>query len=110
MSIARGKNYTTAAINTLLDLVEELLPVGGDEWNRLASIYNNRTKESRSGDDLKGKFKSLRSTKKGTGEPNCPPEVARAKRLFQLLELRMDVQDCSSNQGNNMFVYLYRSI
>ena len=63
----RGKYYSQSAIRTLLEIVEERLPVGADEWNQVAMIYNERTKESREGEDLKNKYKALRNIKKSTG-------------------------------------------
>lgn len=62
----RGKNYSQAAVRSLLDIVDERLPVGGDEWAQIAEIYNARTNETREGEDLRNKFKALRSVKKPT--------------------------------------------
>ena len=63
----RGKNYSSAAVRSLLDIVEERLPVGGDEWSQVANAYNECTNEAREGEDLKNKFKALRNVKKPTG-------------------------------------------
>ena len=54
----RGKNYSDANLNYLLDIVEENLPCGSDEWNEISLQYNAYFggKESRSGEDLKNKF------------------------------------------------------
>ena len=113
----RGRSYTNANTNYLLDLIEAAEPCGADEWNSIASSYNSHFNgESRSGEDLKNKFKALKNVKKPTGaksfphltrnqfqvsksypifwqgDPTCPPEVKRAKRLQKAMESRMDVQ------------------
>ena len=89
----RGRSYSTANTTYLLDLIEEIEPCGAEEWNSVASRYNAHFGgESRSGDDLKYKFKTLKGVKKPTGDPSGPPEVIRAKRLQKSLERRMDVQ------------------
>ena len=89
----RGRSYSTANTYHLLDLIEEIEPCGGEEWNLIASRYNAHFGgESRSCEDLKNKFKTLKGVKKPTGDPSCPPEVIRAKRLQKSLERRMDVQ------------------
>lgn len=58
-SSGRGKTYSTSNVEYLLDLVEEMLPCGGDEWTALASRYDAHVGkgENRSGEDLRNKFK-----------------------------------------------------
>ena len=55
----RGKNYSYLNVSHLLDLVEEIKPCGSDEWSALSARYNcNFGKgESRTGEDLRNKFK-----------------------------------------------------
>ena len=97
----RGRSYSTANTTYLLDLIEEIEPCGAEEWNSVASRYNAHFGgESRSGDDLKNKFKTLKGVKKPTGDPSCPPEVIRAKRLQKSLERRMDVQTLEDDDDN----------
>ena len=67
----RGKNYSDANLTFLLDKVQYSLPCGADEWTEISLEYNAffGGKESRSGEDLRNKFKALKSTKKPTGDP-----------------------------------------
>ena len=99
---SRGKNYSDANLNYLLDIVEENLPCESDEWNEISLQYNAYFggKESRSGEDLKNKFKALKATKKPTGDPKCPPAVRRAKLIQKAMESRMDVQTLDSGDEN----------
>ena len=46
--------------------------------------------ESRTGEDLKNKFKALKGVKKPTADISCPPEVCRAKLLQRDVEARVD--------------------
>lgn len=97
----RGRSYSTANTTYLLDLIEEIEPCGAEEWNSVASRYNAHFGgESRSCDDLKNRFKTLKGVKQPTGDPSCPPEVIRAKRLQISLERRMDVQTLEDDDDN----------
>jgi len=40
---------------------------------------------------LRNKFKALRSVRKPTGDPDCPPAVKRAKRIQREIEENLDV-------------------
>ncbi|KAE9307474.1 hypothetical protein PF001_g11594 [Phytophthora fragariae] len=55
-------NYTAADIDRLLSLIEQALPLGKDEWERLAASFNaNRTRGApeRDFESLRRKFKSV---------------------------------------------------
>lgn len=58
-SSGRGKSYSSSNVDYLLDLIAELLPCGSDEWSELASRFclHFGNGQSRSGDDLRNKFK-----------------------------------------------------
>jgi hypothetical protein len=93
----RGKSYSDYETNLMLDIVEEILPHGQEEmWVRCAESYQSRVEpgyEVRDSDSLRAKFKALRLVKKPTGDPHCPPNVARAKRLMVSIENKMGVTD-----------------
>ena len=78
----RGVGYSQMEIDTLLDLVEEHLPISNIEWERIEHLHKcnfpgeNRTKES-----LKRKFQDLYRTKIPTGDPHIPPHIKRAKKF-----------------------------
>ncbi|KAE8899464.1 hypothetical protein PF003_g16356 [Phytophthora fragariae] len=75
-------NYTSADVDRLLLLIEIELPLGRDEWERLATTYNaNRPRGApeRDFEILRRKFKVLYSTWKPTAMPNMPrKEVKQA--------------------------------
>ncbi|ETV75243.1 hypothetical protein H257_10435 [Aphanomyces astaci] len=45
---------------------------------------------------MRRKFKSLRNSKNPTGDPDCPEDVKRAKRINRAMEARMSVLDMGS--------------
>ncbi len=68
----------------LLQIVEEILPRGGNEWLLVSESYNtNRPAHMTARDDesLRNKFKSMRNVKKPTGDPSIPEYIRRAKLI-----------------------------
>ncbi|KAI9980231.1 hypothetical protein PInf_026581 [Phytophthora infestans] len=87
-------NYKLVEMNLLLELVGEYLPLGKDEWERLAGVYNVHRPRSwvdRDFESLRRKFKVLYSTRKPTGCPTMPPHVARAKGLKKEIDEKANV-------------------
>ena len=93
----RGGNFTRDEVDSLLDSVEEVMPIGMDEWalverRHMASYPDrNRTKES-----LRRKFQLLYLSKQQTGQPECPPEVRRAKSLQYAIREKAEVSSAGS--------------
>ena len=92
--MSQGRGYTVAEINCLIEIVEEILPIGPNDWDRVTqrhcSYYpgNGRTRET-----LKRKFASLYNHKKPTGDQNHPLYMRNAKRIWDLIKAEMDVSD-----------------
>jgi hypothetical protein len=92
--MSRGRGYTIAEIDCLLDIIEDILPIGPIDWDRVTQRHiayypgHGRTRET-----LKRKFATLYNHKKPTGDPTCPPHVRNAKRIWDLIKLEMDVSD-----------------
>ncbi|GMF21844.1 unnamed protein product [Phytophthora fragariaefolia] len=87
-------NYTMVDIDRLLHLVEQSLPLGKDEWERLTVTYNSgRTRGSpeRDFESLRRKFKVLYCTRKPTGMPNMPPCILKAKKQKQTTDEQANV-------------------
>ncbi|ETO82001.1 hypothetical protein F444_03767 [Phytophthora nicotianae P1976] len=96
-----SSNYKMAGVNRLLDLVESYLPLGKDEWERLASKFNAtrpRSWAERGFDSLHRKFKALYSTRKPTGKANIPPHIEQTKELKRAVDEKVNVvemDDCA---------------
>ncbi|KAE9268145.1 hypothetical protein PR003_g31545, partial [Phytophthora rubi] len=87
-------NYTMFDIDRLLHLVEQALPLGRDEWERLAVTYNAgraRGAPERDFEILRRKFKMLYSARKPTGMPEMPPHIRRAKEAKQAIDEKANV-------------------
>ncbi len=90
----RGQTFNAESVTRLLDLSEEILPGGPNEWCQVAAAFNlNRPPlvVSRDEDSLRNKFKALKNVRKPTGDPTCPPDVRRAKRIQKLIEAKVGV-------------------
>ena len=69
-------NWTPDDVLRMLDCVEEILPLGGNGWSKVAAKFNacEVTVHSRA-DVVKRKFVKLKNVQKPTGDPSCPIEV-----------------------------------
>jgi hypothetical protein len=86
-------------------------------WDRVAFDYNSKEERSkrrmqampvRDVDSIRTKWKALKNCKKPTGDPDCPKEVRRAKRIQREIENGAGVfnlddsdDDSSDNNDNN---------
>lgn len=103
----KAQTYSVAEVNTLLELVETMLPIGQNEWESVVVLFNRSMYNlvgtnavPRDYESLRNKFKSLRNNKKPTGDPTCPPEVRRAKRAQREMEKRMSVADLDDDAAD----------
>mgnify|MGYP006142657583 CR=1 FL=1 len=79
----RGFKFTVSEIEHLLETIEDVIPIRNPDWERIWQEHSARypTKE-RTSESLKRKFQELARKKIPTGDPNCPPYVRAAKRIF----------------------------
>ena len=79
----RGFKFTVVEIEHLLETIEDVIPIGNPDWERIWQEHSARypTKEWTS-ESLKRKFQQLARTKIPTGDPNCPPYVRHAKWIY----------------------------
>jgi len=62
---------------------------GQYKWERVCRLYNQRTEKGapyRNEESIRNKWRSLKNASKPTGDPNCPPNVVRAKRIQKEIE------------------------
>ncbi|KAG9404541.1 hypothetical protein AC1031_004746 [Aphanomyces cochlioides] len=90
-SRGRGKGWCPASVEFLLDQVEKYLPIGRNGWEKVEHAFNLSDFVHRDLDALKRKFVVLKNNPKPTGDPECPPEVVRAKRLNREIDSRASV-------------------
>ncbi|KAI9980209.1 hypothetical protein PInf_026694 [Phytophthora infestans] len=92
--VSGSANYKMAEISRLLNLIEDILPLGKDEWERLAGFYNGsrmRGWPEREFDSLRLKLKVLYSTRKPTGTSEMPPHIKLAKELKNAIDDKASV-------------------
>jgi len=81
--------YSSAEVFGLLHIIEQILPVDGEDWNEVSRLHVvNFPNNGRDGPKLKRKFQQLHRSCVPTGDPMCPPDVRRAKRLKELIRGR----------------------
>ncbi|KAG1730229.1 uncharacterized protein EDB91DRAFT_1006601, partial [Suillus paluster] len=84
-----SNNYSSADMKTLLNVVEEELPLGQRGWQAIHAKFAQWAKRAGRPDrkvtSLETKFKQLVKTTKPTGDGVCPPEVSRAHEIDHLI-------------------------
>lgn len=86
----KATQFTQEETHMLLDLVEEVLPVGQEQWKIISNDFNSRVeaKRRRTDEGIRRKFNSLAATKIPTGNPNMPEDVYRAKAISEQIYLK----------------------
>jgi hypothetical protein len=72
-STKRGTGFSAAETDNLLELMATILPIGGEEYR----------------------------TKVATGDPNCPPQVRRAKHIQNCLKEKTDMSDGDDDEDDD---------
>jgi hypothetical protein len=78
----------------MLDLVEKALPCGSNHWDDIEDRFNHHVGADRARERglIRSKFQRLAKHPVLTGDPSCPPHVARAKQLAQEIDTDVSVQ------------------
>ena len=97
-----SSGFSQVETGDMLDVIEELLPIGGMEWDETKIRHaNNWPETNRSKDSLKRKFQGMYRKTKPTGNPHCPPDITRAKRIHEMIVDKSDLSD--GETINNFF-------
>lgn len=87
----RGPGFTKEELKNFLDLMEEVVPIGPQQWETVADRHlESYPDQGRDTSSLRTKFNRLVSATPPTGDPSCPEEVRRAKRIYKLIEEKAD--------------------
>jgi hypothetical protein len=83
---AGAQNFSVSDKEFLVTLLEEIRPLGQEQWDEVVSRYNSEWAEpsernTRDRDALRGQWYKMLRERKPTGDPSCPDHVRRAKRL-----------------------------
>ncbi|KAI9317829.1 hypothetical protein BDR26DRAFT_927233 [Obelidium mucronatum] len=101
----RGKQFTRGELDALLDVLAESLPAGQQQWENVARLLSKKGFD-RDMESWRNKFKTLKNTKKRTGDPDCPTPVKRAKWIQRDIDNSVHVfedggGDSESSKSNN---------
>ncbi len=81
-------------VQGLLNVIEEILPVHGEEWEDVSQSHAaNFPSSHHTSDSLKRKFQQLSQVKKLTGVLFFPPEVRKAKHLHHVITTKCEIDN-----------------
>ena len=76
------KNWSSAQINLVLEMTEEILPAGKEMWEQVAVRCHDVDKSwVRPGESCKAKFEKMAFAKQPTGQADIPLHILRAKEI-----------------------------
>jgi len=91
-SAEHGKGFTPAQEEDMLDVIEEILPVGGEEWTLVKFKHDKKWGfMNRKEDGLRRKCSTLYRNKAPTGNPIIPNTVQRAQDIRQSIRDKADM-------------------
>ncbi len=99
------RNYSSDEVAHLLEIVEEILPILGAEWELVERRhFAYHSDMQRSSDHLRKKFNELARTRIPTGDPNIPPGVSGAKRICTLIIEKTEAGTGSVSDGFGLYL------
>jgi hypothetical protein len=97
-----GFKFTTQELESLLDVIKDIIPIGNPDWEKVWNMHMVRyPKKERTAESLRRKFQEL-AKNNPTGDPNCPPHVCHAKRIYQLIIKATDGSDGESGDDDDV--------
>ena len=91
-------NYSSTEVKSFLDVLEEQLPIGPDQWQEVADLHEQNGYNNRDPYSLRRKFNTLHKKTCPTGDPHMPEDVKQAKRIKYLIGDKANLIDASSPQ------------
>ena len=95
-----SRNYTEEERLHFLEIIERRLPTNGTEWSFVAREHAETYVEyKRDVASIKRQYQSLLRRREPTGDPQCPPDVKKAKYVDRLLKAKQSAGDISEESG-----------
>ena len=85
-------NYGKEETQFMLDVLEEILPIGPDEWQQVVDKHSEQY-PGRDVDSIRRKWSGLHRKKCPTGDPHMPDEVCQAKRIKYKIGDKANLED-----------------
>ena len=94
-----GRRFTITELENLNEVISQVLPIGGEEWEEVANLHSQQYPEhQRDSVNLRRKFKEMYKVRIPTGDPECPEHIRTAKRLAIQIQQRSDADDMDGNE------------
>ncbi|KAI5840120.1 hypothetical protein DFP73DRAFT_529575 [Morchella snyderi] len=94
--------FNSHDMNRLLEVLEEVLSIGEDMWDKVEATYNNRagaaTRESRDAKFLKRYYIDLIKSRKPRGNRQRPSNIARAYEIEAAIEERIQMATLNDDE------------
>lgn len=103
----KGPNFTKAEIMSLLETLEDKLPVGPDKWRIVAAVHHETNGwPLREYSSLRKKFQKLvkEASHLPTGESDMPEQLREARRVHNMLRSNVKAADPSNENGGALAV------
>ncbi len=99
----REFKFALSEIESLLEVVEAIIPIGNPDWDKILNKHASRypTKDC-TAKSLKRKFQELACTKIPTGDPNMPPHICKAKQIYYRIVQATDGSTGGSQGGDDL--------
>ena len=86
----------------MLEVIDDIVPIGNPDWERVWDRHNARyPQKERTAESLRRKYQTLVKKKMKTGDPNCPPHIRYAKRIYRKIIAATDGSDGESNKDED---------
>ena len=97
----RGPNITGDEVLSLLDTIQDLVPLGALQWARVATKHESNGYPNRSADVLKRRYQGLlkKANQVPTGNPHLPEEIKRVREVQAALRTAARAADPSQENG-----------
>jgi hypothetical protein len=88
---AGNKNFSSVELEAFLYTMESILPIGPIEWENVLQQHEQRfADKDRTVESLRRKYLAMVRVKTPTVDPNIPPLVLKAKRIFREIETKSE--------------------
>ncbi len=94
----RGFKFTITKIESLLDVINDIVPIGNSEWEQVWNRHNHHYPSKEwTVESLRCKFLEMARKKVPTGDPNCPPHIRSSKCIYRKIIQATDGSDGESD-------------
>jgi hypothetical protein len=98
----RGPAIDANDLEYMLELIGEILPIGGMEWDIVVNRHKRDFPDKfRSKETINKKFAQLKDTKASTSTSFIPTEVEKAKNVWQDVLAKMGGDEVGDDDGED---------